>query len=109
MTAMATGMRIGWRNPTTVARSQTRKMAMVINTMMKKAVSAAHIVLRCHGVGDLVIRSFSRTPARSPVDFSRGPLADHRLGLLDFFRQQLVGGTECRGFLPKLERLRIAI
>ena len=41
--------------PTTFATIQMTEHAVVIRTTMKNAVSAAHIVLRCQGVGYFVI------------------------------------------------------
>ena len=51
MAAIATGIRIGWRNATTFAPTQTTVPTMMKSTTTKIAVSEAHIVLRCQGVG----------------------------------------------------------
>ena len=59
MTAIATGIRIGWIKLTTFATIQMTEHAIVISTTMKTAVSVAHIVLRCQGVGYFVIRGRS--------------------------------------------------
>jgi hypothetical protein len=46
---------------TTFATIQISEQAIVISTTMKIAVSVAHIVLRCQGVGYFVIRGGSRS------------------------------------------------
>ena len=48
---MATGIRIGWRKLMTLAAAQITAPTMMTRRTTKQAVSAAHIVLRCHGVG----------------------------------------------------------
>src|SRR6266478_4004559 len=48
---MATGIRIGWRKLTMLAAVQIAAPTRTMRRTTKQAVSAAHIVLRCHGVG----------------------------------------------------------
>src|SRR5438270_6759656 len=48
---MATGIRIGWRKLTMLAAVQIAAPTTTMRRTTKQAVSAAHIVLRCHGVG----------------------------------------------------------
>src|SRR6266478_2999676 len=48
---MATGIRIGWRKLTTLAAAQITAPTMMTRRTTKQAVSAAHMVLRCQGVG----------------------------------------------------------
>src|SRR5687768_11997744 len=59
ITAMATGMRIGWRKPTIFATNQMTEQPMVMSRTTKTVVSAAHIILRCQTVGYFVIRSYA--------------------------------------------------
>jgi len=51
ITAMATGIRIGWRKLMTLAAAQITAPTMTTRRTTKQAVSAAHMVLRCHSVG----------------------------------------------------------
>src|SRR5207302_7777134 len=51
ITAMATGIRIGWRKLTMLAAVQIAAPTTTMRRTTKQAVSAAHIVLRCHDVG----------------------------------------------------------
>ena len=51
MAAIATGIRIGWRNPIRFAPSQTTVLTIPTRMTTKIAVSEAHIVFRCQGVG----------------------------------------------------------
>jgi len=55
MAEIATGMRIGCRNATTLALTQTTDPTTITSMTTKIAVSEAHIILRCHGVGYLMI------------------------------------------------------
>ncbi len=48
---MATGIRIGWRKLTTLAAAQITAPTMTTRRTTKQAVSVAHMVLRCQGVG----------------------------------------------------------
>jgi hypothetical protein len=51
MAAIATGIRIGWRKLMILAPAQMTAPRMMMRTTTKHAVNAAHIILRCHGVG----------------------------------------------------------
>src|SRR5207245_9780445 len=57
---MATGIRIGWRKLMTLAAAQITAPTMMTRRTTKQAVSAAHIVLRCHGVGYSLMSRFQR-------------------------------------------------
>src|SRR6266516_344342 len=48
---MATEIRIGWRKLMTLAAAQITAPTMMTRRTTKHAVSAAHMVLRCQGVG----------------------------------------------------------
>src|SRR6266487_2192742 len=48
---MATGIRIGWRKLMTLAAAQITPPTTMTRRTTKQAVSAAHMVLRCQGVG----------------------------------------------------------
>src|ERR1700757_4421105 len=48
---MATGIRIGWRKLMMLAAVQIAAPTTTMRRTTKQAVSAAHMVLRCHGVG----------------------------------------------------------
>src|SRR5207245_3926236 len=55
---MATGIRIGWRKLTIFAPAQTTAPRTTTRRSTKQAVSAAHIILLCQGVGySLMLRS----------------------------------------------------
>src|SRR5215475_11121313 len=49
--AIATGIRIGWRKLMMLAPAQITAATTTTRTTTKQAVNAAHITLRCHGVG----------------------------------------------------------
>ena len=57
MAAIATGIRIGWRKAINLPPIQTTEPMMPMSTTTKSAESAAHMVLRCHGVGYLFVRN----------------------------------------------------
>src|SRR5213592_1222284 len=57
---MATGIRIGWRKLMTLAAAQITAPTMMTRRTTKQAVSAAHMVLRCHGVGYSFMSRFQR-------------------------------------------------
>jgi len=48
---MATGIRMGWRKLTILALAQITVPMIRMRRTTQKAVSAVHIILRCHGVG----------------------------------------------------------
>jgi len=57
---MATGIRIGWRKLMTLAAAQITAPTMMTRRTTKQAVSAAHMVLRCHAVGYSFMSRFQR-------------------------------------------------
>src|SRR5213596_3155091 len=57
---MATGIRIGWRKLMTLAAAQITAPTMMTRRTTKHAVSAAHMVLRCQGVGYSFMSRFKR-------------------------------------------------
>src|SRR3954463_7878619 len=65
ITAIATGIRIGWRNAITVTPAQITDPTTITSKTTKIAVSDAHIVLRCQSVGYLIISSETQ-PAACP-------------------------------------------
>src|SRR5262249_52954886 len=67
MAAIATGIRIGWRKLMILAPAQITLPRITTRTTTKNAVSAAHIILHCQGVG----YSFISQPHRS-VEQARG-------------------------------------
>ena len=62
MAAIATGIRMGWRKLMRFASTQIADPTMTMRRTTKKAESAAHIVLRCHGVGYLAGCVFTISP-----------------------------------------------
>src|SRR6267142_4751882 len=66
---MATGIRIGWRKLTILALAQITVPMIRIRRTTQKAVSAAHIILRCHGVG-YSLMFIARTPRVTGLDSS---------------------------------------
>src|SRR5437667_12785507 len=71
---MATGIRIGWRKLMTLAAAQTTAPTMMTRRTTKHAVSAAHMVLRCQGVGYSFMSRFKRrtSNAQHPTSNDRG-------------------------------------
>src|SRR5439155_284431 len=57
---MATGIRIGWRKLTIFAPAQTTAPRTTTRRSTKQAVSAAHIIFRCQGVGYSFMLRFQR-------------------------------------------------
>ena len=57
---MATGMRIGWRKLMTLAAAQMAVPTITTRRTTQQAVSAAQIILRCHGVGCPFIYGITR-------------------------------------------------
>jgi len=72
--AMATGIRIGCRKLMTLAAAQITAPTMMTRRTTKQAVSAAHIVLRCHGVG----YSFMSRAGTPNVEFRSSELGVRR-------------------------------
>src|SRR5947208_15419285 len=66
---MATGIRIGWRKLMTLALAQITVPMIRTRRTTQKAVSAAHIILRCHGVG-YSLMFVARTPQVTGLDSS---------------------------------------
>src|SRR5439155_8322643 len=60
ITAMATGIRIGWRKLMIFAPAQITAQRTTTRRSTKQAVSAAHIILRCQGVGYSFMLHFQR-------------------------------------------------
>src|ERR1700750_2584325 len=107
MTAIATGIRIGWMNPETLAVIQTTEQPIVMRTTMKNAVSAAHIVFRCQAVGYFVML-FRAGPLRNPsvsvalrLIFDGGPLLMVVLVLSIFSASNLLSGVRAIAFCQK--------
>src|SRR5438046_4005619 len=71
---MATGIRIGWRKLMTLAAAQITAPTMMTRRTTKHAVSAAHMVLRCQGVGYSFMSRFKRrtSNAQHPTSNDRG-------------------------------------
>src|SRR5439155_25828642 len=94
---MATGIRIGWRKLMTLAAAQITAATMMTRRTTKQAVSAAHIVLRCQGVGYCFMWRLSRSLRR----FRFGKIfADSLFGALLLLRMVFVFRVESQGFLP---------
>src|SRR5712671_2910727 len=97
--------------PTTLARIQTTEHPIVIRTTTKIAVSAAHIVLRCHWLGYFVIRVGSCSgvvPLVLSINLLRRALAHGGPGFLDLLGQELVRGIQSDRLLPVIKGLRNA-
>src|SRR6266536_558115 len=75
---MATGIRIGWRKLMMLAAVQITAPTTTMRRTTKHAVSAAHIVLRCQGVGysfmsDGQTLNFQRPALQSPTTVASPP------------------------------------
>src|SRR5204863_6941014 len=79
--AIATGIRIGWRKLIMLAPAQITAATTTTRTTTKQAVSAAHIILRCHGVGYSFISQRNRNVGGGCSVFDiRYPILAHLLG-----------------------------
>ena len=77
---MATGIRIGWRKLMMLAAVQIAAPTTTMRRTTKQAVSAAHMVLRCHGVGysfmlDRQTLNSQRPALQSPTTVASPPWA----------------------------------
>src|ERR1700736_2583601 len=93
MAAIATGIKIGCRKLIIFAPTQTTAPAMTIRRTTKSAVSAAHIVFCCHGVGySLMLCREDRTSKvqhrTSNIEWQASALVRYRYLTLDVRHRQ---------------------
>ena len=60
MPAMATGIKMGWRKAMRFAATQIAEPAITIRRTTNTLESAAHMILRCQGVGYLFIATANK-------------------------------------------------
>src|SRR5436190_22234581 len=86
---MATGIRIGWRKLMTLALAQITVPIITMRRTTQKAVRAANITLRCHGVGQSLM-FVSRTSGVTGLDLS---LLEDRCQLASLFVRSCSAGS----------------